>query len=136
MFLFRPFPELALLFSEQKKSTASLGKGELPAKDLGHSGMLCWLAQSCFLHLICCPLPWRRSAGVSVDCSYSLSFGGLRILTVWSSPRTAQNSCSKLKGLEPRLAVCVTSLKPQDPSNMFFVLLSMDLGVRKACRRL
>lgn len=36
MFLFRPFPELALLFSEQKKSTASLGKDELPAKDLGH----------------------------------------------------------------------------------------------------
>ncbi|MEJ1273691.1 inositol polyphosphate-5-phosphatase A [Cricetulus griseus] len=30
----RPFPELALLFSEQKKITASLGRGELPAKDL------------------------------------------------------------------------------------------------------
>lgn len=41
MFLFRPFPELALLFSEQKKGTASLGKDELPAKDLGHSEMLC-----------------------------------------------------------------------------------------------
>jgi hypothetical protein len=41
MFLFRPFPELALLFSEQKKSPASLGKGELPAKDLGHSRELC-----------------------------------------------------------------------------------------------